>query len=65
MKQEEWDSLYPEGFRGSFSMRHMPKQLHRDLHRISGELEKSIEYVLIMCAEVGVREITRDIFSRG
>ena len=65
MTQEQWDELYPDGFRSSFSTRHMPKQLHRDLKRISTELEVSLEYALIMCAEVGVRETVRDIFARG
>ena len=65
MNQEAWDELYPDGFRSSFSMRHMPKQLHKDLRRLSAELEISMEYALIMCAEHGVKELTQAIFARG
>ena len=65
MNQEAWDELYPDGFRSSFSMRHMPKKLHKDLGRIAHELEITMEYALIMCAEHGIKELTQAIFARG
>ena len=65
MTQEQWDELYPDGFRTTFSTRHMPKSIHAGLRRIAAELEVSLEYAHVMCLEHGTKVFTDEIFSRG
>jgi hypothetical protein len=65
MTQEQWDELYPEGFRTTWSTRHMPNIYYRDMKRLMAELDVSMELVHADALGRGLRELIADVFSRG
>ena len=62
-KQEVWDELFPDGFRNTYSMRHMPKDLHKRLGRLANELEVSSELLLVQCAYVGLEQLEIEVYA--
>ena len=64
MNQEQWEELYPEGFRTSFNMRHMPKELHSRARHVASMLEVSQEYTIVTAIEIGLRELEKDLAER-
>ena len=64
MNQDQWDELYPGGFRSSFSMRHMPKDLHTRARHVAVALEVTQEYIIVEAIAIGLKELELDVFNR-
>ena len=61
MNQEAWDELYPDGFRSSFSMRHMSKKSHRRAKHVASMLEFSLEQIIMTAIDIGLDELEKDL----
>lgn len=56
----EWDGDYQV-----FTNRHLPRELHRRMKRIAGELDTSIEVVMNEVIRVGLPAVEHEIFTKN
>ena len=50
----KWDEMYPDGFLSGFTMRRMPKVLHKRIKRLSVERSLPQEYIVVEALEEGI-----------
>ena len=60
----KWEDMYPNGFLACFSMRRMPKSLHKRIKRLALEKGLPQELVVVLALEEGVAMEEMRVFTQ-